>query len=77
MHWQVLQTKTFLVVWGQHLGYAGKKTDEDGDETVLETQDWYWEEPYEAWDLDIGRAGRRVKARTMRRIMVSELTQSQ
>ena len=28
-------------------------TDEDGDEAVLETQDWYWEEPYEAWDLDI------------------------
>ena len=53
MFWQVFQVKAFLAVWDHHLEPRQQKTDEDGDEAVLETRDWYWEEPYEAWGLDI------------------------
>jgi hypothetical protein len=35
------------------LDHVSKKTDEDGGEAVLGTQDRHWEEPCGAWDLDI------------------------
>jgi hypothetical protein len=48
MHWQALQMKASLDSWDQHWDHDSKKTDEDGNEAVLEAQDWCWEEPYEA-----------------------------
>jgi len=48
MHWQVLQMKTSPDPWDQHLDRASLFAHEDGDETVLDTQDWYWGESYEA-----------------------------
>ena len=29
------------------------KTEKESDGAVLETQDWYWEESYVAWDQEI------------------------
>jgi hypothetical protein len=48
MHWQVLQMKTFLDSWDWYWDHVSKKADEDGDEAVMGTQGWYWEESYEA-----------------------------
>ena len=46
--------KTFLETWDLHFNHLSKKEEKYGDETVLDTQDWYWKEPYIPWDPGIG-----------------------
>jgi hypothetical protein len=46
--------KAFLDVWDQHWDCVSRNTDHcDTSPAVLETQDWYWEEPYVEWDPEV------------------------
>ena len=53
LHWRMLQMETFLENWDRHWDHVSKKADKMEDEAVLETQDWWWEQPQTPWDPDI------------------------